>query len=206
VQESERMKEIVEKILADPRYQRNIEYGEPRSGHPEGRIKFHIADLENNLERLSARSISSLSYWKLKFLIHVHDSFKGEVDPASPFSYQHNHEALAREYASQFINDIDLLNMLQYHDANYSLWKQLSKSGNYDLPRFQNLLDTIHDWELLLMFIIIDGYTKGKDPLKIEWLINEVTTPPRPWAWGFYGLSPMLCDPTASRGFFSLVR
>ncbi|NOT03762.1 MAG: hypothetical protein HOP27_04100 [Anaerolineales bacterium] len=168
------MKEILEKILADPRYQRNIEYGEPRSGHPEGRIKFHIADLENNLERLSARGISSFDYWKLKFLIHVHDTFKGEVDRASPFSSRHHHELLAREYASQFTNDDDLLNMLQYHDVNYSLWKQFTQTGSYDMQQFQNLLDTIHDWDLFLMFIIIDGCSKGKDPLKTGWFINEV--------------------------------
>jgi hypothetical protein len=115
VHENERMMETVEKILAAPHYQRNIEYGESRSGHPEGKIEIHIVDLENNLERLSARGISSINYWKLKLLIHVHDSFKGEVDRASPFAYRHNHETLAREYASQFTDDADLLNMLQYH-------------------------------------------------------------------------------------------
>ena len=40
------MKDIIEKIMADPRYRKNIEYGEPRSGHPEGKVKQHIADLE----------------------------------------------------------------------------------------------------------------------------------------------------------------
>lgn len=168
------MKEILEKILADPRYQRNIEYGEPRSGHPEGRIKFHIVDLERNLERLSARGISSTDYWKLKFLIHVHDSFKGEVDIASPLSIRHDHETIAREYASQFTDDADLLNMIQYHDVNYSLWLQFSQTGAYDLGQFQHLLDTIHDWDLFLMFIILDGCTRGKDPLKTAWFITEV--------------------------------
>ena len=46
------MKKIIDAIKADPRYQRNIEYGEPRPGHPEGKVKFHIADLEANLEIL----------------------------------------------------------------------------------------------------------------------------------------------------------
>jgi hypothetical protein len=174
VHENERMKETLEKILADPHYQRNIEYGEPRSGHPEGKIKFHILDLEKNLERLAARGISSLNYWKLKFLIHIHDLFKGEVDFASPFAYHQNHETLAREYASQFTDDTDLLNMLQYHDENYSLWLQFSKTGCYDGGQFQKLLDTIRDWDLFLMFIIIDGCTNGKDPLKTGWFINEV--------------------------------
>ena len=60
------MKEIVKQVIADPRYQRNIEYGEPRSGHPEGRVKYHIAELEENLDDLAPR-ISKDQYWKLKF-------------------------------------------------------------------------------------------------------------------------------------------
>ena len=73
------MKDIVEKITADPRYQKNVEYGEPRSGHPEGKIKFHIAELEENLEKLVPRGVSEEQYWKLKFLIYVHDTFKAGV-------------------------------------------------------------------------------------------------------------------------------
>src|SRR5689334_22160734 len=57
------VKDIVEKIFADPRYQKNIEYGEPRSGHPEGKVKYHIAELEENLEKLGSHGISEEQYW-----------------------------------------------------------------------------------------------------------------------------------------------
>ncbi|HJR81540.1 MAG TPA: hypothetical protein VJ821_15820 [Anaerolineales bacterium] len=67
--------------MADPRYQENIEYGEPRSGHPEGKVKYHIAELEENLEKMASRGISEVQYWKLKFLIHVHDTFKAGPYP-----------------------------------------------------------------------------------------------------------------------------
>jgi hypothetical protein len=63
------MKEIVERIMADSRYQKNIDDGAPRSGHPEGKVKFHIAELEENLEKLVPRGISEEQYWKLKFLV-----------------------------------------------------------------------------------------------------------------------------------------
>src|SRR4030095_11184890 len=84
------MKEIVERVLNDPRYLRNIEYGEPRSGHPEGKVKFHIAELEANLEKLAPR-ISEEQYWKLKFLIHVHDTFKADTIPDSPIESPNSH-------------------------------------------------------------------------------------------------------------------
>ncbi len=168
------MKEIVSQIIADPRYQKNIEYGEPRSGHPEGKVKYHIAELEENLEKLASRGISEQQYWKLKFLIHVHDTFKAEAIPDSPILSPESHASLARKFASEFIDDTDLLNMIQFHDENFALWKQFAATGSYDPQRFKNLLEAIRDWDLFLMFTIIDGSTEGKDPTKTGWFINEV--------------------------------
>jgi hypothetical protein len=168
------MKDIVEKIMADPRYQKNIEYGEPRSGHPEGKVKFHIAELVENLEKLAAHGISEEQYWKLKFLIHVHDTFKADATPDVAILSPNSHASLARKFASEFITDEDLLNMIQFHDVNYALWKQFKATGSYDLERFENLLGTIQGWDLFLMFLIIDGSTKGKDRSKLIWFIQEV--------------------------------
>jgi len=169
------MKEILEEITSDPRYQKNIEYGEPRAGHPEGKIKFHIAELEENLEKLGSRGISDEQYWKLKFLIHVHDTFKAEATPNSPIRNPNSHASLAREFASEFTNEEDLLNMIQLHDVNYALWLQFDRTGSYDAQRFNELLDTIQDWDLFLMFLILDGTTKGKERSKLIWFLQEVT-------------------------------
>lgn len=92
----------------------------------------------------------------------------------TPALYPYNHATLAKEYASEFTNDADLLNTIQYHDENYKLWKEYLQTGQYSSDRFQNLLETIKNWDLFLMFIIIDGCTKGKDYAKLGWFINEV--------------------------------
>jgi hypothetical protein len=168
------MKKAIEAILADPRYLKNIEYGEPRSGHPEGKVKVHIADLEANLEKLRERGISDDEYWKLKFMIHVHDTFKAEAAEDVRILDPRSHASLARKYAGHFTEDADLLNMIQFHDENFALWNQFDRSGSYDMRRFQKLLDTIRDWDLFLMFVIIDGSTAGKDRSKLEWFIREV--------------------------------
>jgi len=171
------MKDIVEKVIADSRYQKNIEYGEPRSGHPEGKVKNHIAELEENLEKLvsrAARRISNEHYWKLKFLIHVHDTFKADAIPDSRILSPDSHASLAKNFASEFTDDEDLLNMIQLHDLNYSLWKQFKATGSYDVERFENLVGIIRDWDLFLMFLIIDGSTPGKDRTKLIWFIREV--------------------------------
>ena len=167
------MKDIVARIISDPRYLKNIEYGKPRSGHPEGKVKFHIAELEANLEKLAPR-ITDEHYWKLKFLIHVHDTFKADAVPDSPIKSPNSHASLARNFASEFTDDVDLLNMIQFHDVNFALWKQFAAKGSYDTDRFHRLLDTIIDWDLFLMFLILDGSTQGKDPDKVRWFIGEV--------------------------------
>ena len=168
------MQEIVARILADPTYQQNIEYGRPRPGHPEGKVRFHIADLEANLERLRQRGISEEEYWKLKFLIHVHDTFKAEAKKNVPVLHPGSHATLARQFGARFTDDKDLLNMIQYHDQNYYLWLDYLRNGSLDRATFQTLLDTIQDWDLFLMFTIIDGRTAGKDKNKLGWFIEEV--------------------------------
>ena len=69
-------------IFADPRYQKNLDWGEPRPGHPEGTVRRHIAEIEPNLESLRPR-LSEADYWRLKLLIHTHDSFKADRRVAS---------------------------------------------------------------------------------------------------------------------------
>ena len=168
------MKDIVAQVMSDPRYLKNIEYGEPRPGHPEGKVKYHIAELEQNLEALRSRGISGKQYWNLKFLIHIHDTFKAEAVPNSPILHPDSHASLARKFASEFTADTDLLNMVQYHDVNYALWKQFHANGFYDSNRLSAMLETIIDWDLFLMFLILDGCTQGKDPKKLRWFITEV--------------------------------
>ena len=168
-----RMQEVVSQVIADPRYLEGIEYGEPRPGHPEGKVKLHIAELESNLEKLVPR-ISEEQYWKLKFLIHVHDTFKSKALPNSRIESPNSHSSLARKFASEFTEEADLLAMIQFHDLNFALWKQFVARGAYDSIRFSTLLDSIKDWDLFLIFLIIDGSTRGKDPEILRWFVVEV--------------------------------
>jgi hypothetical protein len=66
------------------------------------------------------------------------------------------------------------LQMTQFHDVNFALWKQFAATGSYDRERFAALLEAVVDWDLFLMFIILDGSSQGKDPVKLHWFIGEV--------------------------------
>ena len=164
----------VEEVMDDPRYKRNVAFGEPRPGHPEGSVKNHIAELESNLEQLNHRLNGKIDYWKLMFLIHVHDTFKVDAVKGVSARDPRSHGALAREFAGDFIDDPDILAMIQFHDENYFLWKQFRATGEYDTGSFMELLRIIDDWDLFLAFTIIDGNTRGKELDNLTWFIAKV--------------------------------
>jgi hypothetical protein len=160
-----------ESILRDPRYLRNIEWGEPRTGHPEGSIRAHIAELEANLDRLRPR-LNSTEYWKLKLLIHTHDTFKGEAAPNVPIVDPHSHASLARAFLAEFCADQDLLAMVQYHDEPYALWLQQTRRGTYNEQRMSALEGNIKDWNVFVAFLLVDGATAGKSREPLRWFLG----------------------------------
>jgi len=125
---------ICNAIVSDPRYQRNLDWGEPRSGHPEGTIRAHIAEIERNLEVLRPK-LSATDYWKLKILIHTHDSFKREAGRGVAITAPESHASLARAFLGSLCDDPDLLAMVQYHDEPFALWQQFDAKGKFSEQR-----------------------------------------------------------------------
>ena len=164
--------QILTRIQADERYQRNLDWGRRRKGHPEGTLRKHIKELEGNLNSLRSK-FSELDFWKLKVLIHVHDILKPDAEKGVPIVDPRSHASMAREFLSEFCDDADLLNMVQFHDEPYGLWKKYQKSG-IDEVRLARLLETIHDWDLFLAFLIIDGCTEGKSRDPLIWFFDVI--------------------------------
>jgi hypothetical protein len=164
---------ILQRIQADPRYLRNLDWGKPRRGHPEGTVRAHIRELECNLDQLRAK-LSESECGKVMVLIHTHDTFKAEAKLGSPICSPSSHASLARAFLAEFCDDVDLLNMVQYHDVPYALWRRFSNTGCRDEQRFQQLVDTIVDWNTYLAFLIVDGCTDGKSREPLTWWFAEI--------------------------------
>ncbi|MFO0979577.1 MAG: hypothetical protein U0996_24460 [Planctomycetaceae bacterium] len=160
-------------VIADPRYQRNLDWGEARPGHPEGTVRAHIAEIEPNLEALRSK-LSDEDVWRLKLLIHTHDSFKADSKPGVPITDPASHASLARSFLADFCDDADLLAMVQFHDEPFALWRQVESRGTYNQQRMAALLSHIKDWNLFLAFNIIDGCTEGKSREPLFWLFKEL--------------------------------
>ena len=160
------------RLLADERYACHLDWGEPRHGHPEGSLRAHIADLEANARHL-APLLSETDGWRLQLLIHAHDTFKPEAAQGARITDPHSHASLARAFLAEFCpDDADLLNMVQFHDEPYALWRQ-ERHGKLDRARLDALFARLHDWDLFLAFLIVDGSTEGKGREPLHWFLGE---------------------------------
>jgi hypothetical protein len=166
-------RQVFEAIVADPGYQRNLDWGEERPGHPEGTIRAHIAEVERNLETLRPK-LSDVEYWKLKVLVHVHDTFKREARPGAAIAAPESHASLARAFLARHCDEGDLLAIVQYHDEPYALWRRFKAKGRIDEERLGVLLAAIEDWDLFLAFSIIDGCTPGKSREPLHWWFQQI--------------------------------
>jgi hypothetical protein len=165
-------KAIFDAVTSDSRYERNLDWGKARRGHPEGTVRAHIAELERNLAALRHK-ISDDDYWRLKVLVHVHDTFKPDAKAGVRIPAPNSHASLARSYLAEFCDDADLLAMVQYHDEPYALWRQYDGRGSFNEARLNALFANIRDWNLFLAFCIIDGCTQGKGREPVYWLFQQ---------------------------------
>ena len=164
---------IFEQITSDARYQRNVDWGQARPGHPEGTVRAHIAEVERNLEALRAR-LSDTEYWRLKVLIHIHDTFKAEATRSIPITAPRSHASLARAFLSEFCDDAEMQATVQFHDEPFALWRQFVANGKPNPERMTALLASIRDWDLFLAFLIVDGCTEGKSREPLRWFFQQV--------------------------------
>jgi hypothetical protein len=166
---------IFERVISDPRYLRNLDWGKPRRGHPEGTVRAHIAELEENLARLKS-GLSEEMFWKLKLLIHVHDTFKAESAKGVPIEHPNSHASLGRRFLEEFCREVDLLRMVQYHDEPFALWRQVAQRGQCNQNRLRKLIENIEDWRLFLTFLLVDGCTDGKNTEPLTWALQELAS------------------------------
>ncbi len=164
-------REALRRMTADARYETNVQWGEPRAGHPEGSIRAHIADLERNAVTLDAE-LSETDRLRLRLLIHSHDTFKPDADDVK-ISHPRSHASLARAFLAEFCpDDASLLDMAQYHDEPYALWRQ-KQHFRLNQERYDALFTRIQEWNLFLAFLVVDGCTTGKSRDPLRWFFAE---------------------------------
>jgi hypothetical protein len=158
-------------LIADPDLREGLAWGKPRSGHPEGSVGAHVADLLETIDRWGETGRRRA---ELRFLALVHDSMKVRVREWLPKAGPNHHAARARHFAERYTGDERLLATVEHHDRPYALWRKLQRTGSIDEEALDRMIDRIPDAELFARFVELDGSTEGKNPEPIAWLEDEL--------------------------------
>ena len=163
--------DLERKLAEDPELIAGLAWGRPRSGHPEGAVGAHVADL---LRRLDGEVEAPDRRRVLRLIALVHDSFKYSVQRWLPKTGENHHATRARRFAERYTADEAILSTIELHDRPYALWRRMRRTGKLPEAGFAAMMERARDPALLLRFVELDGSTDGKDPEPIRWFRDEL--------------------------------
>ncbi|GAC1358197.1 MAG: hypothetical protein NVS4B11_23430 [Ktedonobacteraceae bacterium] len=159
-------------IAADPAWQQGVVWGKPRSGHLEGPVQFHIADVLANIDRQQATAEERR---KLRLIALVHDTFKYRVNELKPKMGHNHHAYIARVFAEKYIDDPVLLDLIELHDEAFNSWRLGAYKGRWEHAeeRINNLLNRLgSSLPLYVRFFLADSQTESKDQTPVQWFTH----------------------------------
>lgn len=157
-------------LFEDESFRQGMLWGEPRYGHPEGKIGLHVREVLDNIDRLKVNSDARA---RLRLVAFVHDTFKYKEHKGEPRDWSQHHAVLARRFLEQFTADHLLLELVELHDDAYYAWRSihLFKDPEEGWKRLQRVFDRMGDeLELYFLFFQCDTQTGDKNQMPLFWL------------------------------------
>jgi hypothetical protein len=156
-------------IAADPDWLAGVKWGQPRPGHPEGKVIFHIRDVLNNIDHFFSNSGDRS---RLRLIALIHDTFKYKRDHAQPGVPKKSHGYWARQFAERYINDAGVLEVIELHDEAYKASLLLTRYTNREAAErcARELIRRLgHSLDLFMCFYLCDSRTSDKSTTHYEW-------------------------------------
>ena len=154
-----------------PEVRKGLCWGEPRYGHPEGQVVYHVPDILDNINRLLP-PLSKKEREQLRLIALLHDAFKYIEDKGSPRDWSRHHSMLARQFSEAFITDETILDILELHDEAYYCWRleALLHQPQKSAARFARLMERIgYCLQLYYIFFKCDTQTGDKTQAPVKW-------------------------------------
>jgi hypothetical protein len=161
--------ELEKRIMDDPAWVEGAAWGKPRPGHPEGAVIAHVAEVLANVDDVA---LDPLDRERLRLIALIHDTFKYRVDRRLPRSGENHHAMLAQRFAERYIDDEEILDVIELHDEAYNAWAKGDRSRNWDVAaaRARRLLDRLgSSVGLYERFYRADNATGSKDQAPLRW-------------------------------------
>lgn len=162
-------------LLLAPEFQIGLDWGEPRFGHPEGKVAYHIREVLDNVDRLE--HLMPNDRRRLRLITFAHDTFKYMEDRSNPRDWSKHHGAIAREFMANYTSDQIVLEIIGAHDDAYYAWlnerKQVEHLRHKSLQSL--LLKVDHCIQLYYLFFKCDSLTGDKTLAPVLWFEEKVT-------------------------------
>lgn len=167
-------------LISHPDIVQGLLWGEPRYGHPEGKVLFHILEIYANIEKIAPPlSIAERSdREKLRLITILHDSFKYREDKNYPRDWSKHHSILARQFSENYIDDATILDIVELHDEAYYCWRLevIEDEADEADARLDILFDRIgYCLQLYYIFFKCDTATGDKTQAPVKWFEKKIS-------------------------------
>jgi HD domain len=160
-------------IIGTPEFQKGLVWGEPRYGHPEGKVIFHIREIFQNIDKLE---IDNVTREKLRIIALSHDTFKFVESKTTPRDWYNHHGPIAARFIENYTSDVEVLTTIELHDEAFYCWRTYTyeKEAKKAELRFENLLNRIQQHiQLYYLFFKCDTETGDKILAPLKWFENK---------------------------------
>ena len=164
-------------LLSLPEFREGMLWGEPRFGHPEGKVFYHVREVLDNIDRIA--NLSAPMRERLRIIAFVHDTFKYCEDKGVPRDWSRHHSVLARQFLQQHTSDEAVLDVVELHDEAYYAWRAARSETTPE--KGQAILDALlarlgSNLQLFYLFFKCDTQTGDKTQASWKWFERVVKT------------------------------
>lgn len=161
------------RLLATEEFRHGLLWGEPRFGHPEGKVAFHVREVFDNIDLIPR--LSTLQREQLRLITLAHDTFKYAEDRSRPRDWQKHHGMLARRFMESHTSDRVVLDVIETHDDAYYAWLG-EKHGQWPAGKTLDTLLARLDYclQLYYLFFKCDTQTGDKTQAPLKWFERVV--------------------------------
>lgn len=160
-------------LLTTAEFRHGLLWGEPRFGHPEGKVALHVQEVLGNIDRVP--NISTLQREQLRLIAFAHDTFKYAEDRTRPRDWQKHHGILARRYMESHTSDQAVLDVIETHDDAYYVWLAEKHGQGAEGKTLDALLDRLdYCLQLYYIFFKCDTQTGDKTQAPLKWFERMV--------------------------------
>lgn len=159
--------DLERELIALPEFRQGLWWGEPRFGHPEGKVALHVREVLHNISAIP--NLAHEERIKLRLIALAHDTFKHAESRTRPRDWTKHHGAIARRFMERYTSDPVVLDVIETHDDAYYKWLAQRRRPSPH-SQLDSLLSRVgYCLQLYYLFFKCDTQTGDKMQAPLRW-------------------------------------